>query len=37
MLLTITPDNSDESDVAVLMQSPFFAKTLNSLLPGTIM
>lgn len=37
MLLTITPDNSDESDVAVTMQSPFFAKTLNSLLPGALM
>lgn len=34
MLLTITPDGSDESDVAVLMNSPFFAKTLTSLVPS---
>lgn len=36
MLLTITPDNTDESDVGVLMTSPFFAKTLTSLMPYSI-
>ncbi len=34
MLLTITPDGSDEKDVGVLMNSAFFAKTLASLIPN---
>jgi len=34
MLLTITPEGSDENDVGVIMNSPFFAKTLASLIPS---
>ncbi len=34
MLVTITPDNSDESDVAISMNSPFFARTISNFLPG---
>jgi HTH-type transcriptional regulator, sugar sensing transcriptional regulator len=34
MLLTITPDNSEENDVAVIMNSTFFAKTLTGLVPS---
>jgi uncharacterized protein YlxP (DUF503 family) len=34
MLLTITPEGSDENDVGVIMNSSFFAKTLSCLLPS---
>ncbi len=34
MLITITPDNSDESDVAISLNSPFFARTMANFLPG---
>jgi sugar-specific transcriptional regulator TrmB len=34
MLITITPDNSDESDVAISLNSPFFARTMSNFLPG---
>jgi HTH-type transcriptional regulator, sugar sensing transcriptional regulator len=34
MLITITPDNSEESDVAISISSPFFARTITSFLPS---
>jgi HTH-type transcriptional regulator, sugar sensing transcriptional regulator len=34
MLITITPDNSDESDVAISLNSPFFSRTISGFLPG---